>query len=112
MKLSSYLVVLVFVFRDSHCDLSLFDDYFFEHEPLEPVGPVATIPTLGQVRGSQMTSEAGRSFYAFRGIPYAKPPVGELRFRVRILEVTKKCVIDLKPYYLIPHRIPYLLTRG
>lgn len=44
--------------------------------------PVVTIPALGQVRGSKMVSSSGRNFYAFRGIPYAKPPVGELRFRV------------------------------
>ncbi|XP_032786528.2 venom carboxylesterase-6 [Daphnia magna] len=43
--------------------------------------PVVTIPALGQVRGSKMVSSSGRNFYAFRGIPYAKPPVGELRFR-------------------------------
>ncbi len=83
MKLKLYLVVLVLSFEGKRCDLFPFDDPLFENEPVEPVGPVATIPTLGQVRGSQMTSEAGRSFYAFRGIPYAKPPVGELRFSVR-----------------------------
>ncbi|XP_046452283.1 venom carboxylesterase-6-like [Daphnia pulex] len=80
MKLKLYLVVLVLFFEGKLCDLFPFDDPFFESEPVEPVGPVATIPTLGQVRGSQMTSQAGRSFYAFRGIPYAKPPVGDLRF--------------------------------
>ena len=83
MKLKLYLVVLVLFFKGKRCDLFTFEDSFIEHEPVEPVGPVATIPTLGQVRGSEMTSEAGRSFYAFRGIPYAKPPVGELRFSVR-----------------------------
>ncbi len=83
MKLKLYLVVLVLFFEGKLCDLFPFDDPFFESEPVEPVGPVATIPTLGQVRGSQMTSQVGRSFYAFRGIPYAKPPVGDLRFSVR-----------------------------
>ena len=47
-----------------------------------PNGPLVTIPTLGQIRGFQMTSAAGRDFYAYRGIPYAKPPVGDLRFSV------------------------------
>lgn len=84
MKSKLYLVVLVLVLRGTRCDILSYDDPFFEPEPVEPVGPVATIPTLGQVRGSEMTSEAGRSFYAFRGIPYAKPPIGDLRFRVRI----------------------------
>ncbi|XP_046451732.1 venom carboxylesterase-6-like isoform X1 [Daphnia pulex] len=42
---------------------------------------MVTIPKLGQVRGSKMVSVAGKMFYAFRGIPYAQPPVGDLRFR-------------------------------
>jgi carboxylesterase type B len=46
--------------------------------------PLATIPKLGQVRGSKMVSVSGKMFYAFRGIPYAQPPVGDLRFRVRL----------------------------
>nr|CAH0110476.1 unnamed protein product [Daphnia galeata] len=43
--------------------------------------PLVTIPKLGQVRGSKMVSVSGKMFYAFRGIPYAQPPVGDLRFR-------------------------------
>lgn len=44
--------------------------------------PLVTIPALGQVRGSFLKSVNGRRFLAFRGIPYAKPPVGNLRFEV------------------------------
>jgi hypothetical protein len=44
--------------------------------------PIVTIPALGQVRGSKMISSSGRNFFAFRGVPYAKPPVEELRFKV------------------------------
>lgn len=47
--------------------------------------PVVTIPSLGQVVGLRMRSVSGRSFLAFRGVPYAQPPVGELRFRVSTL---------------------------
>ncbi|XP_046639107.1 venom carboxylesterase-6-like isoform X1 [Daphnia pulicaria] len=43
--------------------------------------PMVEIPSLGQLRGSKMVSSSGRNYYAFRGIPYAKPPVGNLRFR-------------------------------
>lgn len=36
---------------------------------------------LGKIRGTLLTSQSGRNFYAFRGIRYAKPPVDDLRFR-------------------------------
>lgn len=37
---------------------------------------------LGPIKGIQMTSRDGRRFNAFLGIPFAKPPVGDLRFKV------------------------------
>lgn len=36
---------------------------------------------LGEIKGIQMTSRLGENFWAFRGIRYAKPPIGELRFQ-------------------------------
>ena len=35
----------------------------------------------GLIRGSEMKSKQGKKIFAFRGIPYAKPPVGDRRFR-------------------------------
>uniref|UniRef100_A0A0C9QW59 Carboxylic ester hydrolase n=1 Tax=Fopius arisanus TaxID=64838 RepID=A0A0C9QW59_9HYME len=35
----------------------------------------------GKLRGSRETNVHGREFIAFKGIPYAQPPVGELRFQ-------------------------------
>lgn len=45
---------------------------------------VIVVTTYGPVRGNQRTSFMGDKFYSFRGIPYAKPPVGDLRFKVRL----------------------------
>ncbi|XP_022222601.2 esterase E4 [Drosophila obscura] len=36
--------------------------------------------SLGRVQGGTMQSFQGKTIYAFRGIPYAQPPVGQLRF--------------------------------
>lgn len=37
--------------------------------------------TGGQISGTTQTSGIFNSYFAFRGIPYALPPVGNLRFR-------------------------------
>lgn len=36
----------------------------------------------GTIRGTKVVEEVSRPFYTFEGIPYAKPPVGDLRFKV------------------------------
>lgn len=41
----------------------------------------------GQLRGIIEKNINGKSFLAFRGIPYAKPPVGNLRFKVTNIEI-------------------------
>lgn len=43
-------------------------------------GPSVTIHQ-GQLRGKHYLSRSGRDYFAFQGIPYAKPPVGDLRFK-------------------------------
>ncbi|PSN43528.1 Venom carboxylesterase-6 [Blattella germanica] len=35
----------------------------------------------GKVRGTTLSTHAGRTIHAFLGIPYAKPPTGSLRFK-------------------------------
>lgn len=37
----------------------------------------------GEVEGVVELSRGGREFYAYKGIPFAKPPVGDLRFQVQ-----------------------------
>ena len=46
------------------------------------VGPLAET-RLGPIRGVTLTSRAGREYSGFLGVPYARPPVGPLRFQVR-----------------------------
>ena len=43
--------------------------------------PVVNVQDQGDVRGEIWTSYGGRSFYTFKTIPYAKPPVGNLRLK-------------------------------
>jgi hypothetical protein len=37
----------------------------------------------GRLKGHRLTTRKGREIFAFQGIPYAKPPVGKLRFQVK-----------------------------
>ncbi|XP_059056064.1 carboxylic ester hydrolase-like [Achroia grisella] len=75
------------------------------HDPL-------TVSTSGSFRGSWMETRRGRRFQAYRGIKYAEPPVGELRFQppVPILKYTNEvnateegpaCPLPVPPTYYI-----------
>lgn len=38
----------------------------------------------GTLNGKQIETRSGRKVFGFLGIPYAAPPVGDLRFKVRV----------------------------
>lgn len=40
------------------------------------------LPDGGRLVGRYLTSDSGRGIRAFMGVPYAEPPIGELRFKV------------------------------
>ena len=40
----------------------------------------------GAIKGVRIDHDFGQYFYAFRGIRYAKAPVGKLRFKVRKIQ--------------------------
>lgn len=44
--------------------------------------PVVSTP-LGDVSGYYMKTRGGKQISAFTGLPYAEPPLGNLRFKVR-----------------------------
>ena len=48
----------------------------------EEEAPPVVQTEQGAVRGIKGVSIRGQDFYAFLGVPYAKPPLGYLRFKV------------------------------
>jgi carboxylesterase type B len=50
----------------------------------------------GSLRGKKVKTEAGATYYSFHAIPYAKPPVGPLRFKVSfillVIKATYRCI--------------------
>ena len=57
------------------------------------VSAVILTTKQGILKGGIEKSRGGRSFYSFYGIPFAEPPVGELRFKVRDKLCTYICIL-------------------
>lgn len=49
---------------------------------LDVRGEVIIDTPLGKLRGKKTVTYKNFPYYSFQGIPYAKPPVGNLRFKV------------------------------
>lgn len=45
------------------------------------LAPEVTV-TQGKLKGKYRVTKGNRTFSAFEGIPYAHPPIGDLRFKV------------------------------
>lgn len=54
----------------------------------------------GKLTGSILRSRNGREFKAFQGIPYAKSPTGDLRFKVNHTFLQWKLNLKLKINFL------------
>lgn len=76
--------------------------------------PVVKIET-GFVSGILSKTWNGRTIYNFQGIPYAAPPVGELRFQVKFIN-HYIIFINLSIFVYINHKLndsdTYLLYTG
>jgi hypothetical protein len=60
--------------------LLLFAPIFILKVGAKNIGLVIT--QSGKVQGTSETSFESREYWSFRGIPYAEPPLGQLRFKV------------------------------
>ncbi|KAK3932195.1 Venom carboxylesterase-6 [Frankliniella fusca] len=50
-------------------------------EQAKPLRAPVVETRAGRISGKVLTSDGGRQYYAYLGVPYAKPPVGDLRFK-------------------------------
>ena len=48
---------------------------------LPVIGVIITLPN-GDILGQADSAYSGKTYYTFQKIPYAAPPVGDLRFKV------------------------------
>ena len=69
----------------------------------------------GDISGTTLTSKHGRSILAFRSIPYAVPPINDIRYSKPIPISPWKGVLEvneLSPPCLQPSQYPFLPTIG
>lgn len=54
----------------------------------------------GKIKGTTMKTRFGQNFLAFRGIPYAEAPIGDLRFQVNSSEKLLEEILSKKKFFL------------
>ncbi|KAL9929053.1 juvenile hormone esterase [Glossina fuscipes fuscipes] len=86
-RIDIILCIISIVLPHSFCEEKVNSEKFLEISKDFPIGSdkelsdLVLTTALGKIRGTLLTSQSGRNFYAFRGIRYAKPPIDDLRFR-------------------------------
>ena len=51
--------------------------------------------SLGKIKGASRRSKLGKRFFSFKGIPYAQPPIGDLRFAKPVPIAAWTNILDL-----------------
>ncbi|XP_013189471.2 juvenile hormone esterase [Amyelois transitella] len=70
---------------------------------------LTVLTPLGEIRGYHMKTREGREISAFTGIPYAIPPLGDLRFKAPVpIEPWKETLDATQPTPVCVQRNPYI----
>lgn len=78
MMLFLYLVVLIlFPFAVKYSFFKVYFNFFFQFSEI-----LVNLPN-GVIRGKQSKTYTNTTFFSFEKIPYASPPIGQLRFKVK-----------------------------
>lgn len=73
----------IFVFSFSETYLNEFENFLISITVyLEMEEHVVVTVAEGKLKGKTGIDHFGGKYYSFRGVPYAKPPLNDLRFKV------------------------------